>query len=512
MKIKSIFKLFISLQFIFLLISCNEKIETSIIIKKCANPTKCELNEDCKFISINDTLGECVKKLECNESYECDNNRDCISYDNIKTCGRNGEFKVSDDDLPPMYLYENYNYKIEVINQQGEYYFILTEGKLPQGITLNSKGVLIGQPNDEPNIYNFTIEVINAPLNSNIFFNYIKIIKKFELNLKDNDPCNYRCNKYQNCDIDTGLCGDTEIPEDMIRIYMNDNNKVYQGYLIAEWNHNIWWWDDGDEYTYAVFTEDEFNNNGDSDKSINILSSDNIDYIEASSTYLNINEYDDFLIKEDIVLSLPFKNESFVVQGNEGYHKEEDGYGDFAYDFVKSNENDETYINDGNENSDYLVWNESVYLPVDGEVFEIHDNNNDNEIPGEYIDESESNMIGIKIKGNYYLYLLHFKRDSIPMLENHNCEENIDNSEDFNQIECISVGKKLKAGTYIGKVGNSGVSLVPHLHLTMFWFDIRSDDNVRMWSIPSIFKNIKILNGEDYDFYRPKTGDKLKEI
>jgi hypothetical protein len=291
----------------------------------------------------------------------------------------------------------------------------------------------------------------------------------------------------------------------MTRIYTN-NGEVYQGVLIAEYNHNIWWWDSSDEYSYALFIENDFQE-APYDKSIKIFSSLDVSYIKSSNTYLNISEYDDFLKNNDMTLDLPLKDDVFVVVGNEGYHLEESGYGDFAYDFIKNDEYGNSYQNDGINNEDYFAWNEPVYLPVDGEVFEIHDGNKDN-IPGEYVDESEANMVGIRLKGSYFVYLLHFKENTIPMQSNYNCERDIDD------VICINVGDELKAGTYIGRVGNSGVSLVPHLHLTMFSYNSYTIEDVRMWSIPSLFKNIELLNGDPsyYDFYRPKTGDIISNM
>ena len=50
--------------------------------------------------------------------------------------------------------------------------------------------------------------------------------------------------------------------------------------------------------------------------------------------------------------------------------------------------------------------------------------------------------------------------------------------------EYISVGQNLQAGTYLGRVGNSGTTYTPHIHLV---FAFR--DNGKYWSIPIEWEN-----------------------
>jgi len=499
-------KFFLSFLILFLFLSCSDDANDIIEVKKCVKSSDCKDNFECKFNSFESIEGECSQRILCEYSYQCDNNRTCQKDYNLNEnfCGNISKFSIFTNELPKAYLYKNYNQKIELSYPQGEYFFNIADGELPSGISLSKNGVLSGLPDDELKEYSFTVEVINAPENSNVFYSYKKAQKTFIIELNDNDPCNYLCNEFQYCNIETQECEDTPVPDNFTRIYTKDD-AIYQGVLISVYDHSKWWWDSSDEFTYALFNEDKFLDDRE-DSSIKIISSYQIDKIESSSDYLNIEPYDNFLKTEGIVLNIPFKDEVFIIQGNEGYHKEESGYGDFAYDFVINDNAGNNYQNEGINNEDYYVYDKELYLPADGEVFEIHDDNPDN-IPGEYVDESEANMIGIKLKGNYYLYLLHLKRNSIPMEVNNNCER------DINDVKCIKVGDVLSTGTYIGKVGNSGVSLLPHLHLTMFVYDIHNSEDVRMWSIPSLFENIvKTVNSESsyYDYYRPKTGDYLK--
>ena len=85
-------------------------------------------------------------------------------------------------------------------------------------------------------------------------------------------------------------------------------------------------------------------------------------------------------------------------------------------------------------------------------------------IPGVFDVELPNNLFGVHLGGQFYLYLLHLREGSIP--------------------DDIALGDTLDAGTVIGRVGNSGVTVEPHLHLTVYWFDANADPP-RSWSVPS---------------------------
>ena len=78
----------------------------------------------------------------------------------------------------------------------------------------------------------------------------------------------------------------------------------------------------------------------------------------------------------------------------------------------------------------------------------------------------KNNYLTIKVHESIYLSLVHFKQDSI-------------------QVE---VGDTVSEGQYLGRVGNSGVSYLPHLHFTLYTY---IEELERFISIPGFFESIK---------------------
>ena len=161
-----------------------------------------------------------------------------------------------------------------------------------------------------------------------------------------------------------------------------------------------------------------------------------------------------------------------MIMGNEGYHLEEDGYGNFAWDLVLTDDKGARYTGFGADNEDYRVWGADVVLPTGGTVVEVVRDAPDNG-PGSYPADAVNNMVGIWLGGQYYLYLLHFQQYSIPA--------------------SVRVGAELPAGSFVGKVGNAGVSLEPHLHMTLMYYDMDpagSSGSIRTWSIPGEWRSM----------------------
>jgi dihydrolipoamide dehydrogenase len=66
----------------------------------------------------------------------------------------------------------------------------------------------------------------------------------------------------------------------------------------------------------------------------------------------------------------------------------------------------------------------------------------------------------------------------------------------------------LEIGTYLGRVGNSGTSLEPHMHVVVLWYD---PDAGRYWSVPAEFAGIHAADGPvgpstPHDFVSPGSG------
>ncbi len=202
----------------------------------------------------------------------------------------------------------------------------------------------------------------------------------------------------------------------------------------------------------------------------------------------------ELLRQEGIVLERsPLAGVAHVITGHESYHLEEDGRGDFAWDLVvTSSITGVRWFGDGLANEDYLVFDRPIYLPTGGTVVEVVRDAPDN-VPGFYPEGALNNMVGVHLGGQYYVYLLHFREGSIPLE--------------------IQPGVWLDEGAYLGRAGNSGVSLEPHVHMTVLYFDVITE---RTWSVPSEFANLYVSTttaGAELERYSvPTSGDFIASI
>ncbi|ERK29508.1 M23 family metallopeptidase [Clostridium intestinale] len=111
----------------------------------------------------------------------------------------------------------------------------------------------------------------------------------------------------------------------------------------------------------------------------------------------------------------------------------------WAYDLVM-----EPY-NIGSKNlEDYGIYNKDIISPISGTIISSYDNEDDISANTEDFISSEGNHIYIKIdETGTFLLLNHLKKDSI----------------------LVQVGDHVQEGDIIGKVGNSGSTSEPHLHI-----------------------------------------------
>lgn len=111
----------------------------------------------------------------------------------------------------------------------------------------------------------------------------------------------------------------------------------------------------------------------------------------------------------------------------------------WAYDLVM-----EPYSINSESNEDYGIWNKEIYSPVSGIVIAVSNNEADITPGTEDFKSIEGNYVYIKIKEtSTYLLLNHLKKGSVS----------------------VEVGNTVEQGDFIGRVGNSGSSSEPHLHI-----------------------------------------------
>lgn len=111
----------------------------------------------------------------------------------------------------------------------------------------------------------------------------------------------------------------------------------------------------------------------------------------------------------------------------------------YAFDILK-----EPYEVGSNNLDDYGIFGEDIYSPVSGTIIGMENNEIDIEPNSENFTSSLGNYLYIKLEDtNTYLILAHLEQNSIT----------------------VSVGDEISVGEYIGKVGNSGTTSEPHLHI-----------------------------------------------
>lgn len=246
------------------------------------------------------------------------------------------------------------------------------------------------------------------------------------------------------------------------------SGDVVKGEVVGSYNQNLWW-DVAERLQVALFRADRFASYP-NDQSIRIVSSDEVVSWAVEEAPEGTVSFEAFQEARNIhVMRSPLAEPSYLITADEGYHREEDGFGDYAWDMVVSNASGALFEGEGGENEDYHAWEVPVFAPHGGWVIEVERFAPDN-VPGEvpeFSSQVKNNLVGIALGGHYYLYLLHFKEGSIPPE--------------------ISVDEYIWPGDYLGTIGNSGVTLAPHLHMVLLWFDPVAQ---RSWSLPISWRDL----------------------
>jgi urea transporter len=138
---------------------------------------------------------------------------------------------------------------------------------------------------------------------------------------------------------------------------------------------------------------------------------------------------------------LPFWGEWKVTQGHEGKITHQ---GDWrhAWDFEIVNDKGLSHDGDGNDREDYFGYNKPVIAPADGQVEEIMDDVEENEVGKVDLEHNWGNTIILRHADQLYSKLSHLKKGSFK----------------------VAPGDTVKKGQVLANCGNSGRSPVPHLH------------------------------------------------
>ena len=256
---------------------------------------------------------------------------------------------------------------------------------------------------------------------------------------------------------------------------------LVRGVLASRYDHALFW-DASADTTFGIFESSGYADYP-GDRSMHFVSSRDVVQAQGLPPDTPDPRFVQFLRNRDIVIGRPpLDGVSLIIAGNESYHLQEDGYGNFAWDLVRTRQDGVRFSGQGTQNADYFTWDERVVLPTAGVVVEVERSAPDN-APGAYPPGAINNLVGVYLGGHYYVYILHFRQNTIPSAVDGSCAPQVPG------IPCVKVGTWLPAGAYLGRAGNSGVTLEPHVHLTLMYYDV-TGGKPRTWSIPSEFANV----------------------
>jgi len=155
----------------------------------------------------------------------------------------------------------------------------------------------------------------------------------------------------------------------------------------------------------------------------------------------------------------------------------------FAVDWARVR-NDRLFDGDGKRVEQYYGFGEDVLAVADGTVVSIHDGMPDQTpfvfmVPKSKADYGGNNVI-LEIAPNVFAWYAHLRQGSLT----------------------VKVGDAVKAGAPIAKLGNTGPSEGPHLHLGL----IDKPDAIAGRSLPFVFDSFTLVGTIDFDASK---GDRL---
>jgi hypothetical protein len=155
----------------------------------------------------------------------------------------------------------------------------------------------------------------------------------------------------------------------------------------------------------------------------------------------------------------------------------------FAVDWAKV-KNDRLFDGDGKRVEQYYGFGEDVLAVADGTVVSVHDGMPDQTpfvfmVPKSKSDYGGNNLM-LKIAPNVFAWYAHLRQGGI----------------------MVKVGDAVKAGAPIAKLGNTGPSEGPHLHLGL----LDKPDPIAGRSLPFVFDSFSLAGAVDLDASK---GDRL---
>ena len=167
-----------------------------------------------------------------------------------------------------------------------------------------------------------------------------------------------------------------------------------------------------------------------------------IQYYSAEKTiYKYITSINRFKNEHLAKIQLPFWGDWYVSQGYDGTITHLGDWGK-ALDFVIVDDSSETYQNLGAQREDFYCYNKPVLAPLDGYIYDILNNVEENDIAGVNTVDNWGNTLVMNHLNGTFSQISHIKKDSFK----------------------VSIGEYVTKGTVLATCGNSGRSPEPHIH------------------------------------------------
>ena len=206
---------------------------------------------------------------------------------------------------------------------------------------------------------------------------------------------------------------------------------------------------------------------------------------EALSRHLmRIRRFGDFAW---LPFRLPFRGSWIVTQGHAGPHTHK-GPWRYAFDFENAASDGSTLTGTGSALTDYLCYGLPVLAAGGGTVDQVIDDVPDNSVGGINTRDNWGNVVVIAHGSNLYSVCAHLQPRSVR----------------------VKPGDMVRAGSEIGRVGNSGRSLVPHLH-----FHVQRGAVLGSETIPADFGDVVARKGDRTTVAHrviPAEGDRVRPV
>lgn len=188
---------------------------------------------------------------------------------------------------------------------------------------------------------------------------------------------------------------------------------------------------------------------------------------------------------QPVALSLPFLGRWTCTQGNDGPHTHQ-GMWRHGLDFEVRGADGNSYAGDGRRVEDYLCWRLPVLAMADGTVVKVVSDVPDNPLGEVTTAQNWGNLVLIQHAAGRYSMVAHLAQGSVT----------------------VQRGSVVRRGATLGLCGNSGRSVIPHLHVQM-----QADDLVGSATVAFLFSDIIKAGPERQHLHSrllPREGDVVR--